>query len=481
MRFPDAGSHPAALGFPPGHPPIVSLLAAPIVFEGRLVARLYAGNKRGAAVFSDEDVEVSGALAAQAAVAMANANANARTLGLIDELDRANAELRRVSDAKSEFLATMSHELRTPLHSILVAAELIGDPLFGSLSDRRIRELAGTIHGSGRHLLQLVDDLVDLSRIEAARLELHPVDISLSHLLAEVGMEMAPLARDKGVTLDLPVEPGPWILADPVRIRQVLVNLVANAIKFTPAGGRVWVEVDAAGTATRISVRDSGIGIAAEDLTRIFLPFEQAAAASDRGAGLGLSIAQRIVELHGGRLDATSAPGVGSTFTVTLPKGVLAGGSETLAEPQAPPGPLAATGRTSILIVEDDPDAMSLEADLLGEAGYEVLRASSLEEARRALADLTPGLVLLDLRLGDSDGLDLARQMRATDGTRSIPILALSAEAMRGDARRAFAAGCDAYLTKPVSTRDLLARIRDALAAAAADPAGTAVDARTER
>lgn len=470
IRIDDVRAHASPDEFPAGHPPISSLLAVPIAYEGRLLARLFVGTKSSGQAFTEDDEVIATALAAQAAVALANADANARMLELVGELDRANADLRKASDAKSEFLATMSHELRTPLHSILVAAELVGNPIFGSLDDDRVRHLAGTIHGSGRHLLRLVDDLVDLSKIEAGRLELHPTELPLGQLLAEIEAEMAPLAREKGVALELPGGPGPLVSADPLRLRQVLLNLVANAVRFTDPGGRVWIETTVAGEAIAIGVHDTGIGIAAEDLDRVFEPFEQASGARSTGAGLGLAIARRLTELHGGRLEAISSPGEGSVFSLVLPVRPGAAAEAACPEPQSPSRSLAARRPASVLVVEDDRDALDLAAELLDQAGYEPIRAESLAQAIAALESRVPDLVLLDVRLPDGDGLELARRARAGTSTRAIPILALSAEALNGDVRRAVDAGCNAYLTKPISPRDLLARIAELLPGDAPPP-----------
>lgn len=349
VRLADARTHPAAVGFPPGHPSIVSLLAVPIVMEGRMLARLWVGNKRESAEFSADDEVVATALAAQVAVVLANARIDARSQELLQELDAANAELKRANEAKSAFLASMSHELRTPLLAILVAAELVSDPLFGSLTDERIRELAGTIHGSGRHLLQLVDDLMDLSRIEASRLELRRLDLPVSRLLAEVLQEMTPLAGEKGLSLQAPPGPGPLIFADPLRVRQILVNLLSNAIKFSRPGGDIRVDVSATRTSVRITVNDTGVGIAAEDLERAFAPFEQVSGSPTPGAGLGLAISRRLAELHGGRLEAASTPEQGSSFSVTLPRGRPAGQPSTLTEPPVLSDSMAAWRPTSIL------------------------------------------------------------------------------------------------------------------------------------
>jgi len=464
-RIRDVRKHPASVGVPPGHPVITSFVAVPIVFENRLVARLYAGNKRSGREFDADDEGVATALAAQAAVVLENARINARTLELIEDLDRANAGLRRANDAKSEFLGTVSHELRTPLHSILVAAELVHDPMFGPLTEERARELGATIQDSGRHLLGLIDDLVDLSRIEADRIEIRPVDLAVSQLLDEVLHQIEPLAEDRGVSLEMSCDPDIRIHADPLRMRQILVNLVANAVKFTDQGGRVWVEAHETDMATRIVVHDTGLGIREADQDRIFEPFEQVSGLSSPGAGLGLAIARRLVELHGGSLEVSSTLGVGSTFTVSIGKDPAVARDAIDPEAQSAAQVSVGTRQHTILIVEDDTTALGLLSDLLRRSGYLVSQAGDLEGAMERLAAGVPSLVLLDIRLGTEDGLELARRLRADPEMRTLPILALSADAMQHDADRALEAGCDGHLAKPVVARELLGRIHALLEA----------------
>lgn len=459
VRIRDVASHPASVGVPDGHPVITSFIGVPIVFEGRLVARLYAGNKQGGAEFVTDDEGVASALAAQAAVVLENARIHARTLALVEELDQANEELRRASDAKSDFLGTVSHELRTPLHSILVAAALVSDPMFGPLTEERTRELGATIQGSGRHLLGLIDDMVDLARIEAGRIDLRIVEMSLAPLLDEIRHEVEPLARDGGIELECRCAPDLLVHADPLRIRQVLVNLLVNAVKFTEAGGRVWVEAKRTATAVEVTVHDSGVGIRPEDLTRIFEPFDQVSEVLAPGAGLGLAIATRLADLHGGALTVSSVHGEGSTFTVSLPDHIRLPAPPARARLGHDARVAVGTPRSTVLVVEDDLTALGLVAEMLTRSGYDVVTATGLAEAASSVASDIPSLVLLDMRLGAEDGLDLARRLRADPATHALPILALSADAMQHDVDRVLEAGCNGHIAKPVAARELLARI----------------------
>ena len=459
VRIRDLTSHPDFSGFPRSHPRMTSFLAVPIHQEGTEPATLYLANKIGDEEFSEGDETTAVALATHAAVCLANARINAQADGLMRDLDRANLELKQASEAKSRFLASVAHELRTPLHSILVAAELVNDPPAGRLSDGQVRDLGATIESSGRHMVHLIDDLVDLARIEAGRLELRPMNILLAQVIADLASSLGRSAEERGVALEFPAGPGPGptVLADPVRLRQILTNLLVNAIKFTEPGGRVWLEVHATRTATRITVHDTGIGIAPEDLERAFLPFEQVSRTAIRGTGLGLTISRSLAELHGGQLDATSTPGLGSAFTLTLP------GRPYVA--RRPPEsatilPVAGVGEgRPILVVEDDPTAMELTSTMLRMAGYDVWQATGLAAADEELGRRTPALLLLDLRLGDGNGLDLVPRIRANVALRDLPVLAVSADAMPDDVARARAAGCTDFLSKPVSARILLARV----------------------
>jgi len=460
IRLRDVQSDPAFLGFPSGHPAMVSFLAVPIPHHGVGRAMLYLANKVDADEFSEADETIAVALATHAAVCLDNARINLRARELVRDLDEANLELMQANDAKSRFLASVAHELRTPLHAILVAGELVHDPPGGPMTDVEIRRLGLTIESSGRHMVSLIDDLVDLSRIEAGRLEIRPTQVMLGDALAEIAPDLARTAEAKGVSLAFPDEAGPAVFADPVRLRQILTNLVSNALKFTDRGGRVWVEAVSTRAATRIAVRDTGIGIAPDDLVRAFLPFEQVSRTSTPGAGLGLAISRSLAELHGGELSATSEPGVGSTFTLTLPRRPQA------ASPKVPSGVIAVSAMTagrgqSILVVEDNATAMDLATDVLRMADYEVWQAHGLAEAIAAIEVATPALILLDVRLGDGNGLELVKRLRS-DGTHAdLPILVLSADAMPDDVNRAREAGCDDFLSKPVSPRVLLKRIHD--------------------
>jgi PAS domain S-box-containing protein len=449
-----------------GEPRLRSFIAVPIVHDGVGDATLHLANKIDADDFSEDDEAIAVALATHAAVCLENARINARAGELVRDLDRANLDLVEASEAKSRFLASVAHELRTPLHAILMAGELVHDPPAGPLPESQVRDLGATIESSGRHMVHLIDDLVDLSRIEAGRLDLRPTRIPLRQVVAEIAPGLTRTAESQGITLDLPPESDMTVFADPVRLRQILTNLIANALKFTGSGGRVSLEVRQAEGLTHIAVRDTGIGIAPEDLDRAFLPFEQVSRMSTPGAGLGLAISRSLAELHDGRLEATSQPGVGSVFTLTLPDGPAA----TVAGRPWPHSlaPFAGIGHgRPILVVEDNPAAMDLATKVLRIAGYDVWQSTGLVAANELLDRATPALVLLDLRLGDGNGLDLVARVRSDAKHHDLPILVMSADAMSDDIARARAAGCNDFLPKPVTPSILLAHVHELLAVVA--------------
>jgi PAS domain S-box-containing protein len=362
--------------------------------------------------------------------------------------------------AKSNFLANMSHELRTPLNAIIGFSELLEDRTFGELNQRQQRYVAN-VHSSGRHLLQLVNDILDLAKIEAGRLRLEPEPIDLGTLLQDMQRGLEPLAAAKHQTLAVEFgENVPTLTADRGKVKQILYNLLSNAIKFTKDGGRIGMRASAtqAGDGTgqiQISVWDTGIGIAAEDLQRIFLEFEQldsTYARQQQGTGLGLALSRRLVEAHGGRITVESAVGQGSTFTFALPV-VL--GSVRTESPQLSSVRLQKQrpGGALVLVVEDDRTARELLSHYLVEQGYSVAHAGTAAEALETARRLRPAAISLDLVLPDEHGLQLLARLRADPATKEIPVVVVS---MVDDRESGFNAGAAAWLVKPVQRQQFI-------------------------
>ncbi|HEY8202752.1 MAG TPA: ATP-binding protein, partial [Actinomycetota bacterium] len=292
------------------------------------------------------------------------------------DLTRANSELARSVRAKSDFLANISHELRTPLNAILGYSEVLSDQaFFGSPSPGEVRRQAGAIHQSGRHLLALVNDLLDLAKVEAGRLELHLEDVDFRSMMRDVLTLMEPLARSKGQTLRTRIGTAPaHVRVDDRRLRQILLNLLSNAVKFTPEGGLIAVEVVESGGFLEFTVADNGIGIATEELPRIFYPFLQEDGSYNRrqeGTGLGLSLTRELVELHGGRIWVESRKGRGSQFSFTIPLAGRAPARRTRrrsssgsapAASVCPPEATEATEATVVVTLDEVPTAGSQPA-----------------------------------------------------------------------------------------------------------------------
>ena len=370
--------------------------------------------------------------------------------------------------AKSQFLANISHEIRTPMTAIMGYADLLLDP---GMSEADRLAAMSTIKRAGEHLLSIVNDLLDLSKLEAERLAVEYIEVSPLALVAEVESLMRPRAEGKGVRLATEfVGPMPrTITSDPLRLRQILLNLVGNAIKFTEVGSVSIVARMAASVVDRaplfaVEVRDTGIGMSPDQMERLFLPFVQADASTTRqfgGTGLGLMISRRLAWLLGGEISVTSEPGVGSSFLLMVSAGDL-DGVEFIAEPGAvaarrfelPPEtapPTALRGR--ILLVEDGPDNQRLIAFHLRRAGATVEIASSGREAvERALEsdrDADPyDLILMDMQMPEMDGYEATSTLRRA-GYR-VPIVALTANAMAQDREKCLLAGCDDFATKPI-------------------------------
>jgi signal transduction histidine kinase/CheY-like chemotaxis protein len=393
---------------------------------------------------------------------------------LNQKLKESNAELLRANNLKSEFLANMSHELRTPLNAVIGFSELLLDPGYGDLNQDQ-REYVADILSSGRHLLELINDILDLSKIEAGKMRLALDEFDLSLAAEEALMTLRVEADRKEIALEARLDPAvPSVRADRGKFKQILTNLLSNAVKFTPAGGRVCLSTAREGSALRVSVEDSGIGIRPEDQARIFAAFIQVDGSYARkyqGTGLGLTLVKRFVEMHGGEIFVTSEVGKGSTFTFRLPFSPRAA---AVADP-APLVPVAAApaARESlnvsegpgdlILVVEDNPANLKLVREVLKGRGYRVLEATSGEEALDALKFIHPDLILMDIQLPGMDGLTVTRRLKRDPATRDIPTIALTAHAMKRDEARVLEAGCAGYIPKPIDTVNFPKQVADYL------------------
>ena len=372
--------------------------------------------------------------------------------------------------AKSRFLANISHELRTPMNAILGMIELA----LPKQADATARDFLDTARESADLLLVLLNDLLDSAKIESGNLELEAAPMSLHRILDQVTRVLSVRASEKGLAFycRIPEDLPDAVTGDKVRLRQVLLNLAGNAIKFTQRGEVVVSArvLSLAGEEAHLefAVRDTGIGIPAGDLERIFKPFAQADASTARrfgGTGLGLSISASLVAMMGGRIWAESEPGQGSTFYFTI-GATLAKEAPAEQALQTIPGAPAAALR--ILLVEDNPANQKLAAYILQERGHSVEVAGDGEQALRSIDENPYDVVLMDVQMPGMDGLETTAQMRSREnGIRRVPIIAMTARATVGDRDRCLAMGMDGYLSKPIDAREMISLI-ESLAAGAA-------------
>ncbi|HMJ56894.1 MAG TPA: ATP-binding protein [Polyangiaceae bacterium] len=464
-------------GMPPGHLPVCSYLAVPVVARsGKVMGGLFFGHPE-CDVFTDRSERLIVGIAAQAAIAIDNARLyeeakrSAQQRADLLEAERgARAESERVNLMKDEFLATLSHELRTPLSSVLGWVDVLLSKTPETSDARRGLE---AIARNARAQAKLIEDLLDMNGIVSGKIRLDVQPIELASIVEAALDSIRPSAEAKTIIVRKTIDPNAApVFGDRNRIQQVVWNLLTNAVKFTPKGGKIDVLVERVNSHVEITVHDTGMGISSEFLPHVFERFRQADSSSTRkygGLGLGLSIVKQLVELHGGTVKVESAgEGKGATFVVNLP--VRAIRDRMVASREHP-----ATGRHAIvrapdvslaglavLVIDDEPDARDLVECVLSEARATVFTASSAQEGVALLRLRRPDVIVCDIGMPERDGYQFIRDVRGlppTEGGRT-PAIALTAFARSEDRTRAMLAGYQVHISKPIEPQELVATIK---------------------
>jgi signal transduction histidine kinase/ActR/RegA family two-component response regulator len=458
-----------------------SLCSLPLSSQGNLVGRfnMYAELP---GFFDEEKIDLGREIANQIAIAISQNNLLRDLRTLNDELEQRvtqrtaelhqlNLELKHANRAKDEFLASMSHELRTPLNTILGMSETLLEQTRGPLNDKQTLAVQ-LISSGGVHLLHVINDILELSKIEAGKLTLRPALISLKETCESSLNFVAEMAVKKSISLGYKSQPGiSKLYADPQRLKQILVNLLSNAVKFTPDRGKVSLDVHADVEKGQIQfmVTDSGIGIEHHDLKKLFTPFTQLDSGLSRqyaGTGLGLVLVYKFTELHGGSVHVESEVGKGSRFTVVLPwspdRTTEQNKSESLSTVREAIQKTAPSSgeQAVILLAEDHESNVPVVRDYLQEYGYRIIVAQNGVDALEKAEKAFPSLILMDIQMPEMDGLEAIRLLRANPRFASTPIIALTALAMPGDREHCLAVGANEYLSKPVSLKMLVQTIR---------------------
>jgi CheY-like chemotaxis protein len=393
------------------------------------------------------------------------------------ELELAIEEARNANQAKSAFLSSMSHELRTPLNAILGFAQILAADNLPTTPEQK-KEFSGHILKSGRHLLTLINEVLDLAKVEAGALTLSMEPVSVADILAECRTMIEPLAAARGIRVQFPAAGSPdtaaQVAADRTRLKQVLLNLLSNAVKYNREGGTVTVDCTACGPERlRLSVQDTGMGLRPDQVAALFQPFNRLGQdnGTQEGTGIGLVFTRRLVELMKGEIGVTSTPGVGSTFWVELSAAAPLVLSPAPAAAQA--GRAAAPGDAgprTILYIEDNPANLRLVQEIVAcRAGLRLLTARD-GHAGLALAQMErPAVILMDLNLPGMSGFEVLAQLRRDPETALIPVVALTANAMPRDIERGLSAGFARYLTKPIDIEQFNEAIDGVLAQRAAE------------
>jgi len=450
---------------------VVSFAGYPLLVGDELlgVLALFSQNP-----ISDEDFAILGSFANRTAMAIQNARLHSEIMELnlslekriaerTWDLEQANVELRKADQLKSEFLANMSHELRTPLNAIIGFAEILRDGLCGAMNEEQVASVSD-IHASGKHLLQMINDILDLSKVEAGRMELQPEEFSLAEAIDNVQSIVRDMVNRGHLDLQISVPDNlPYIYADQVKFKQIMYNLLSNAVKFTPENGSITVDVSFNNDDFLVSVTDTGIGINPEDHETIFDEFRQLDSSRSRqyeGTGLGLALTKRLVELHEGRIWVESeGSGMGSKFSFTLPvakpsidldhetqntENILAKLSASIKTP--------GSAEKTILVVEDNPQAAQLLCIYLNEAGYDTLVATDGDEAVKMALAVKPFAITLDIMLPKKDGWQVMQELKSFPDTGDIPIIIIS---IVDDQSLGFSMGAVGYLVKPIDKDQL--------------------------
>ena len=418
-----------------------SVVAVPMLREERIIGSLVV-RRKGTGDFTEEALDLLETFASQSALALLNAQ-------LFTALQERSAQLEVASRHKSEFLASMSHELRTPLNAVLGFSEVLLERMFGDINEKQ-EEYLRDIHSSGKHLLELLNEILDLSKVEAGQMDLEFTSLDVPAALEYA----ASMLRERATahSIDLRIELGrsvDAVEADELRFKQVVLNLVSNAVKFTPDGGTVVIWAEEVDTDLHVSVKDTGVGVPVDDRERIFESFQQGGrgASREEGTGLGLTLSRRIVELLGGRMWLESEVGVGSTFGFSIPR--RRGRSEIQRDGEA-------RASASIVVIEDDRASSDLLTAYLSGAALRVTTTRDGQSGLDAVRRDKPSAVLLDIVLPGLDGWAVLEELKSAVDTRNIPVIVVSIVDERS---RGTALGAAAYLVKPVSRDDLLAAL----------------------
>jgi signal transduction histidine kinase/ActR/RegA family two-component response regulator len=419
-----------------------SVLAVPLLRGDKMVGVLVI-RRRSTGSFPSEMSELLETFATQSALAIVNAR-------LFRELETKTGELEIASRHKSEFLASMSHELRTPLNAVIGFSEVLLDRMFGEINERQ-EEYLRDIRNAGRHLLELINDILDLSKVEAGQMVLEPSTFEVGSVLKSTSAMVRERATQHAIALSVQIADDiDMIEADELQLKKVVLNLLSNAVKFTPDGGSVSINAWREGTELNVTVTDTGIGVAPEDQERIFESFQQGrrGAPKEEGTGLGLTICRRVVALMGGRMWLESTPGVGSTFGFSVPG--LPEREDDAAFPEGDKRPV-------VVLVDDDRASLDLLSAYLDGSGTRVLRARDGVEALEQIRKALPVAVVLDIKLPRLDGWQVLAELKADPVTVTIPVVIAS---VVDDRPRGLAEGADEYLLKPIRRDELVDALR---------------------